>query len=162
MHPVCEGTPLKVSLIICSYGRPAQLKSCLEALDAEGLVAHEGELILVYTQNDSATAETMQRYGVTAPFPAKTVHTDRRGLSVARNAGIAQSSGELLIFTDDDCIMTPGYIGKVVAEMESGPYGYGGGSIHNPVHHLPGTGHVSQRVHAGTTYADPCRGHIRR
>lgn len=133
---------MKPSLIICSYGRPEQLKCCLAGVDAEGLMKHQGELILVYMIEDKASAEVMQNYAATAPFLVKTIPTDRLGLSIARNAGMSIAEGEVLLWTDDDCVMTPQYIDKVIAGMRSGNYGFGGGSVHDPNHHAAGEGHI--------------------
>src|SRR5690606_25506877 len=43
---------------------------------------------------------------------SKIIIERKKGLSNARNCGIQNSKGELVIFTDDDCRMTVDYINK--------------------------------------------------
>jgi glycosyltransferase involved in cell wall biosynthesis len=41
-----------------------------------------------------------------APFPVTLVLENRLGLSAARNRGIEVATGDLILFTDDDCLVT--------------------------------------------------------
>ena len=137
---------MKASVIICSYGRPASLTKCLASVDAEFSLYKNSEIILVYTNTDTGTGEMMQEFARTAKATVKIVCAEKRGLSVARNVGISNATGDLLIFTDDDCYMQPGYLGSVLAEMEIHPeYGYGGGGVHDALHNAPGTSHINQK-----------------
>jgi glycosyltransferase involved in cell wall biosynthesis len=51
------------------------------------------------------------------------VHSNEPGLSRAYNNGIRCSSGEILAFTDDDCIAPPDWIGSIVAAFLAEPEG---------------------------------------
>lgn len=137
---------MNISVIICSYGRPDNLNSLLASFPAGELLAHNGEVVLVYTLDDLATANAMNEFARTAPFPVSVHRAPRRGLSVARNVGIAHARGDLLIFTDDDCRTQAGYFDKVVAEMTAGHYDYGGGGTHDVLFSAPGTTHLRQKV----------------
>ena len=137
---------MKVSVIICSYGRPASLAKCLACVDAEVSLYSGSEIVLVYNDNDPATGEAMKTFATTAKAPVKITCATKRGLSVARNVGVNNASGDLLVFTDDDCYMQPGYFGAMLAEMETHPeYGYGGGGVHDACYNAPGTTHISQK-----------------
>ena len=137
---------MKVSIIICSYGRPKSLEACLNSIDAEASLYAGSEIILVYSVDDTGTAEAMNEFARTARTPVKVLRADKRGLSVARNVGIANASGDLLFFTDDDCIMMPGHLGALIVAMESEPtYDYGGGGVQDAVFSAPGTTHVPQK-----------------
>ena len=46
------------------------------------------------------------------------VHTDRVGLSCGRNDGIAVSRGDVVAFTDDDCIVQPDWLSAIDVEMQ--------------------------------------------
>ena len=41
--------------------------------------------------------------------PGRTSTESRPGLSSARNAGVAASTGDLIVFTDDDVVVDPGW-----------------------------------------------------
>jgi GT2 family glycosyltransferase len=124
---------MKPSVIICSYGAAGKLSASLGQFAFEGLIAHGGEIILVRRRDDFDTAKVMDEFSQTAPVPVVVQLVDRPGLSVARNAGIARASGDLLLFTDDDCRMGPGYIDIIIAEMQAGTYDYGGGGVRDPI-----------------------------
>ena len=93
-----------VSVILCTGGtRPTQLRRCLESLARlnddcfEVIVVDNGKKALV-------KAEQVEGAG------ARLVREARRGLDRARDRGIAQSTGEIVAFIDDDCEVDPGWI----------------------------------------------------
>jgi GT2 family glycosyltransferase len=51
------------------------------------------------------------------------VHIDEAGLSRAYNCGIDRTKGELLAFTDDDCIVAPDWLSSVAKAFEAEPDG---------------------------------------
>jgi hypothetical protein len=57
------------------------------------------------------------------------VFEDRKGLGRARNRGIEHSSGELLVFSDDDCYFDKDYFWQLPRLFDAQKYGYGGGQI---------------------------------
>ena len=53
---------------------------------------------------------------VVAEYPEVVlVNESRQGLSYARNAGIVFSTGKIIVATDDDVSMPPGWLEKLVA-----------------------------------------------
>ena len=137
---------MKPSLIICSYRRPDRLEAGLAEVDLLGLAENEGELVLVSTSGDEATAAIMHQFKATPRVQIKVVCAERRGLPpVARNAGIYNATGELLIFTDDDCLMTSGYVNNVLTRM-TGEISYGGGGLRDPARHSANASHLISGV----------------
>ena len=51
------------------------------------------------------------------------VHSTEAGLSRAYNTGIAASSGEVIAFTDDDCIVPPDWLRTIVTAFAADPDG---------------------------------------
>ena len=51
------------------------------------------------------------------------VHSDEPGLSRAYNNGIRRTTGEILVFTDDDCLAPKDWISSIVAAFEAEPDG---------------------------------------
>src|SRR4051794_3095632 len=43
------------------------------------------------------------------------VHLTRKGLSIARNSALSRATGDVIAFTDDDCIAPPDWLAEVVA-----------------------------------------------
>ena len=138
---------MKTSIVICSYARPTVLPNCLASVIAEAALYTNLEIVLVYRNTDTATKEVMEKFASQSSIPVKVCQADRPGLSVARNVGVTAAEGDLLIFTDDDCLMRPGYLSAVISTMESEPnYSYGGGGVHDPLLNAPDTTHLTQRA----------------
>lgn len=88
---------LACSVVVCTHRRSRYLPQLLDAL-AE-LDPGPDEIVVV--DNDpgehDCRAEVARR-------GARYVREDRRGLDNARNAGLLAARGELIAFTDDDCV----------------------------------------------------------
>src|SRR5439155_15998009 len=53
--------------------------------------------------------------------PASEERLRRAGPAIARNLAVAEARGEVLAFTDSDCIPEPGWLKAGVAALESDP-----------------------------------------
>jgi GT2 family glycosyltransferase len=105
-----SATPL--SVIICTRDRPEALARCLTALMAQ--TSQAGQIVVVdNSSHRSAEAVTAQFSGIDY------VHEPRRGLSVARNAGILASKGAVIAFTDDDVEPSPSWATEIVRAFAS-------------------------------------------
>jgi GT2 family glycosyltransferase len=115
-HPIAalerywEETPsvqASVSLVICTRDRPAQLAQCLRSL--QQLAPPPDEIVVV---DNAPTSNATQQ--IMAQFPhVRYVLEPRPGLSVARNTGIQQATGEIIVFTDDDVEVHPLWLARL-------------------------------------------------
>jgi hypothetical protein len=87
----------RVSVVVATRNRPAELTACLGALRARAGAARE---IVVC---DSASDDRGAIEGIVSGAGAVLVRCERPGLSVARNAGAERATGEVVAFLDDDC-----------------------------------------------------------
>ncbi|HJR59733.1 MAG TPA: glycosyltransferase family 2 protein [Vicinamibacterales bacterium] len=100
---------MKVSIVVPTCDRPADLRGCLASLTAQR-TRHNLEIIVV----DNRPSGEMARR-VAAGFPSvRLVSEHRPGLSYARNTGITQATGSIVITTDDDVVAPDGWIEKLV------------------------------------------------
>ncbi|WP_019955576.1 glycosyltransferase family 2 protein [Yoonia vestfoldensis] len=101
---------MRVSIIIPTYNRPGLLQRAV----ASALVAcpADGEVVVIDDRSD--TAETALR-DITDPRLRITTNTGDKGAAGARNHGIAQSTGEIVMFLDDDDVMVADYPARVIA-----------------------------------------------
>ncbi len=90
-----------MSVVICTRDRPEFLERCLHSLQK---LSHPPEEIVVVDNAPSSTAtlELVKQF----PF-IKYVLEPKAGLAFARNTGINNSTGEILVCTDDDVIVHP-------------------------------------------------------
>jgi GT2 family glycosyltransferase len=91
------GAQPSVSAIVCTRDRPDQLRRCLEALLA--LETPPNELLVV--DNCPSDDRTERLAG---EFPVTYLLEAHPGQSRARNRGIIAATGDLIAFTDDDCV----------------------------------------------------------
>ena len=93
-----------VSVVVCTRNRADQLRTCLESLGA--LRTRPPEIVVVdNAPSDGGTKE------LCADFPnVRYLLEPLPGQSRARNRGIVESSGELVAFTDDDCVVDPRWL----------------------------------------------------
>jgi glycosyltransferase involved in cell wall biosynthesis len=99
-------TSIKISVVVPTYKRPALLKRCLEALFRQQFPKDAFEIIVVADGPDESTQRLAE-----IEFAKHTGHYARhfslktkKGPAAARNAGWQLTKGELIIFTDDDCV----------------------------------------------------------
>jgi glycosyltransferase involved in cell wall biosynthesis len=88
----------KISVVIPAYNAAGTLAQCLAALRRQVDVPGPFEVIVVDDGSDDATAEVARRFGVTL------LQQSHAGPAAARNRGIQAARGELVFFTDADCI----------------------------------------------------------
>jgi glycosyltransferase involved in cell wall biosynthesis len=105
-----------VSVIIPVYNDLDRLKICLEQLEKQTYPAERYEIIVVDNASDNPVEPAMQ------PFPhVRVVHEANPGPDIARNAGLAVASGEILAFTDSDCIPYVDWLEKGVENLQQHP-----------------------------------------
>lgn len=116
----------KVSVIVCSYNGGKTLDRCLQSL--RELDYPDYEVVLVDDGSKDDTVEIVARH----PWIVS-VRQENKGLSVARNVGAGTATGEVIAYTDSDCMADPDWLYFLVGTLLSGDYaGVGGPNISPP------------------------------
>ena len=116
----------KVSVIVCSYNGGQTLEACLRSLKKVDYPDYE--VIVVDDGSTDHTKEILSHH----PW-VKAIHQTNQGLSVARNVGAAASTGDIIAYTDSDCMADPDWLFYLVGTLLSGNYaGVGGPNISPP------------------------------
>ena len=102
-----------VSVIIPVYNDAARLKICLEALENQTYRKDLYEVIVV----DNASDEEQDIKGVVAQFDCAALYESIPGSYAARNKGISSAKGDVVAFTDSDCIPAPNWIENGVKNL---------------------------------------------
>ncbi len=124
-HRNLPRTP-SVSVIVCSYNGAKTLAACLESLGR--LNYPDYEVVLVDDGSKDETPEIAQR------FPeVRYLRQENHGLSHARNTGATAARGEVLAYTDSDCMADPDWLYYLIGTLVSGDYaGVGGPNVSPP------------------------------
>ncbi len=111
-----------VSVIVPVLNAELTIKELLDSLVKVDYDKGRLEVILV---DGGSTDKTREIIGM---YPVKLVIEPRRGLNVARNTGLRDSQGEIVLFTDSDCVVPKDWVGKMVRNFEDAKVGCAGGS----------------------------------
>ena len=108
----------RVSAVVCTRNRPGLLGSCLDGFTR--LHPPAGELIVVDQSDGGESGRVVESYHGRIPG-LRRLTTSSRGLSRARNEGIRAARGDILAFTDDDCVVRSDWVGAVAAAFDEEP-----------------------------------------
>jgi O-antigen biosynthesis protein len=101
----------RVSVVVCTYNGGKTLEQCLRSLQA--LDYPDYEVIVV---DDGSTDDTGE---ILARFPGvRSVRQSNQGLSYARNVGLRLATGEVVAYTDSDCLADPDWLTLLVDQLE--------------------------------------------
>ena len=142
--PLAERVPLekypRVSVVVCSYNGGKTLSHCLHALDRvdypnyeivfvdDGSTDNSQEVVAAWEQS----REKRREQGAKLP-DFQNIRQQNMGLSYARNAGAASATGEVIAYTDSDCMADPDWLYYLVGTLLSGDYaGVGGPNVSPP------------------------------
>jgi GT2 family glycosyltransferase len=97
-----------VSVVLPTYNRLEQLKQVLAGLESQTLPPDQFEVLVISDGSTDGTVEYLRQFQTPLNI---NVHTQpNQGVAAARNTGIAQARGEILLFIDDDVVPTSGLI----------------------------------------------------
>lgn len=97
-----------ISVIICTRNRLADFRETLDSLMKQKRLPEE--LVVVDSSDNTALEEYLK--SVNPHFAVQYIHS-APGLTLQRNIGVQKSSGNLIIFFDDDTELDPDYLVKV-------------------------------------------------
>ncbi|MER6942749.1 glycosyltransferase [Nonomuraea sp. NPDC000554] len=116
LQPPERFTPeLRVSVIVPAYGGQDQLNLVLAALDRQTYPAELTEIIVV--DNGSSPPLTLP-----SGSAARLLVCEQPGRAAARNAGLAEASGDVIHWLDSDVVLTSGAVEAHMRWHHAAPY----------------------------------------
>jgi glycosyltransferase involved in cell wall biosynthesis len=106
-----------VSVVVPTRNRAPYLRSLFAALATQIYPADRLELIVIDNDSSDDTEIVVSEAGKTLRFPVKYQRKADEGPAAARNLGATLASGEILAFTDSDCIPDPAWLPNAVARF---------------------------------------------
>jgi glycosyltransferase involved in cell wall biosynthesis len=109
---------MHVSVVICTRNRPDLIGNAVASVLANTYPSFD--VLIVDQSDDDSTREVVG--ALRASYcNLGYVHTNQPGLSRAYNIGVRETSGELLAFTDDDCVAPPDWLAMITEAFQSEP-----------------------------------------
>jgi glycosyltransferase involved in cell wall biosynthesis len=113
-----------VAVVVPVRNGEATIRTCVEALLTQDWPRQALELIVVDNRSTDATR------AIVAAYPVRLL--EERGVEssyAARNRGVAAAHGDLLAFTDADCVPDPGWVRALAAALAPDGVGLAAGPI---------------------------------
>ncbi|MEM7330880.1 MAG: glycosyltransferase family A protein [Chloroflexota bacterium] len=102
-----------ISIIIPAYNAEKTLGSCLQALKAQ-TVQQPYEIIVVDDASIDQTAAVAQQHSaILLKLP------QNRGAAAARNLGLKHAQGDIICFTDADCLPRPNWLEQMIQPFDN-------------------------------------------
>ena len=133
--PFPPGLPWpRISVVVCTYNGRRTIRECLEGL--RRIEYPDYEVIVVDDGSTDGTATIVGEY------PVRLIRAQHRGLSNARNTGLAAATGDIVAYIDDDAYPDPHWLTYLAAAFLRTPHAGVGGPNIPP----PGDGRIAECV----------------
>ena len=109
-----------ISVILPVYRVEKYINACIRSVLEQNY--REFEVIVVddgSPDQSAQIAEQLLKDDGTVPY--RVIHTENRGVSAARNTGIAAATGEYLVMVDSDDVLSPTFLSQYAQMLETSP-----------------------------------------
>jgi cellulose synthase/poly-beta-1,6-N-acetylglucosamine synthase-like glycosyltransferase len=104
-----------ISVIVPAHNAARTLETCLRALTQQTIPRGEYEIIVANDGSTDATALIAEAAGARVAISGRIGQP--AGPAAARNAGVREACGDVVLFTDADCEPLPDWIERMVAPL---------------------------------------------
>jgi glycosyltransferase involved in cell wall biosynthesis len=113
---------MKLSVIFCTYNREKYLYNALKSIAEQDFPPPDYEIVLVNNNSTDSTESICERFQADYPQIEFSYFLEtNQGLSYARNRGIKESKGNILVFVDDDATVFDSYLLSIKSFFELHP-----------------------------------------
>ena len=111
-----------ISVILCTYNRDKYIFNVLQSIAKNNYAHDDYEIVLVNNNSTDRTEEECRRFQTEYPDIRFNYCVEtQQGLSYARNTGIRQSKGDVLVYVDDDALVNEDYLATYARFFASHP-----------------------------------------
>lgn len=105
-----------VTVAVCTRDRPDSLETCLASLERI-----ESDLLEVIVVDNAPSSDATRRLVASRGPRFRYIREDRPGLDWARNRTMVEARGDVIAFTDDDCVVDPGWTNALALTFAESP-----------------------------------------
>jgi glycosyltransferase involved in cell wall biosynthesis len=118
----------KITIIICTYNRCQSLADTLYSIAASSVPdSLQWEVVVVDNNSCDQTREVVEEFCRKHAGRFRYLFEAQQGLSRARNTGVREAQGEIVVFTDDDVTVEPMWLQNLAAPLHNGEWAGAGG-----------------------------------
>lgn len=111
---------LKVSVIICTHNPRKQYFECvLKALESQTLPKDQWELLII---DNASEVSLINEWSLSWHPCGRHIRENHLGLTPARIRGICEAAAEVIVFVDDDNVLSADYLSVALELMDSHPW----------------------------------------
>ena len=111
-----------ISVILCTYNRQRYIYPVLQSLAQGTLEPQHFEILLIDNNSTDGTRTEYERFASDHPnLTLRYYFEPQQGLSHARNRGIREAKGDLLVYVDDDALVNPEYLATYATFFQTHP-----------------------------------------
>jgi len=122
---------LYCSIIICTCDRAKLLERALRSITGQDYPIDSLEVLVVDNDPKESAKTVAENVAREFPFPLRYISENQQGLSFARNTGVQNALGEILIFLDDDAYpQTKNWAKNLVSAFEDLQLTAAGGDLY--------------------------------
>ena len=103
-----------IDIVVCTWNRCDQLRATLDSIMKAEPPANTAVKVLV-VDNNSTDATRDVVHATKGPYAIEYLFVAEQGHTIARNAGLRATSGEIAAFTDDDVRVSPTWLKALAA-----------------------------------------------
>jgi len=111
----------RISIVIVTRGRPDQVRQTVRSILSCRYPGDRQETIVVDTPEDGEQPLSFEEGDFPAGAKVRVVVEPEPGISRARNRGLREAGGEIVVFADDDVDVDENWLATLVAAFQRGP-----------------------------------------
>jgi glycosyltransferase involved in cell wall biosynthesis len=119
------------SVAIPTFNRAGLLRQTLAGMARLQFPAADHEILVIDNNSADDTAAVVAQFAC-APSPPRHIRETRQGLDFARNRAIEEARGEILVLADDDILVEPDWLSRLIEPFlqdRAGRIGAVGGEV---------------------------------
>lgn len=114
-----NGNTPYISVVIPTRNRKSLLLETLRSLREQSYDKNRFELVIVDDGSTDGTREGVEAASNRFGYPLRMIRQDKRGPASARNLGMSIARGEIIAFTDDDCLPDPEWLREIAGAFSA-------------------------------------------
>lgn len=107
---------IKISVVIPTKNRPEKIGSCINSIVKNTI--NSNEILIIDQSHTSQTQFIIKRF---ADPKVRYFHFPKGGKASALNYGISRAKGNIICFTDDDCLVDKNWLKNILLSFEKNP-----------------------------------------